>query len=64
MDFSRNMKSPSERRGDEGAGLVEYVLLIMLLAVVCIAGVKALGTHLSESFSESTSRIDTEMRNR
>ena len=39
-------------RDDEGASLVEYALLVALIAVVCIAAVTALGQSASEKFSE------------
>ena len=36
---------------EEGASLVEYALLLALIAVVCIAVVSALGNTVSENFS-------------
>ena len=46
-------KTESER----GASLVEYALLVALIAVVCIAAVTALGESASENFSEVDSSI-------
>ena len=37
---------------DEGATIVEYALLIALIAMVVIAGAIFFGTELSEKFSE------------
>ena len=34
-----------------GASLVEYALLVALIAVVAIVGVRALGTQVSRQFS-------------
>jgi pilus assembly protein Flp/PilA len=34
-------------RGEEGAALAEYGLLIALIAVVCITAVTLLGTNIS-----------------
>ena len=34
-------------RDEEGQGLVEYGLIIALIAVVCIAALTALGTNIS-----------------
>jgi pilus assembly protein Flp/PilA len=42
---------------DRGAALVEYALLIALIAVVCIAAIKILGNEAEESFSETGSAI-------
>jgi pilus assembly protein Flp/PilA len=36
---------------EEGASLVEYALLVALIAVVCIAAVTLLGNNASEKFS-------------
>jgi pilus assembly protein Flp/PilA len=45
-------------RKDAGASLVEYALLLALIAMVCIAAVTALGDTTSTSFSEATSLLD------
>jgi len=38
-------------RDDEGATMVEYGLLVALIAMVALAAVKVLGTNLSSLFS-------------
>jgi len=45
--------SDSER----GASLVEYALLVALIAVVCIVAITILGENASESFSSTGSAI-------
>lgn len=42
---------------ERGASLVEYALLVALIAVVCIAAVSALGTTTAVPYSEITSGI-------
>jgi pilus assembly protein Flp/PilA len=42
---------------DRGASLVEYALLVALIAVVCIAAVQALGGAASDSLSEVGSAV-------
>ncbi len=42
---------------ERGASLVEYALLLALLAMVCIAAVTALGETTSASFSEAVSEL-------
>jgi pilus assembly protein Flp/PilA len=44
-------------RGERGAGLVEYALLVALIAVVCIVAVALLGTNASSKFSSVASSI-------
>ena len=42
------------RRNDEGASLVEYGLLVALIAVACIVAVTALGTTIQAQFTAIT----------
>ena len=42
---------------DRGASLVEYALLVALIAVVCIAVITVLGDSASTTFSEVESAI-------
>lgn len=44
-------------RDEEGATMVEYGLLIALIALVAIAGVTVLGTTLNTLFSNAASSI-------
>ena len=39
-------------QSERGASLVEYVLLVALIAVVCIAAISFLGNESSSTFSE------------
>lgn len=45
------------RRSDRGASLVEYALLLALIAIVCIVAVFYFGTSTSQSFSNTASEI-------
>jgi pilus assembly protein Flp/PilA len=45
------------RRAEEGASLVEYALLVALIAVVCIVAVSLLGANASAKFSTVASAI-------
>ena len=44
-------------RSERGANLVEYALLLVLIAVVCLAAVTALGSTTSGEYSEIDSAI-------
>jgi len=44
-------------RTERGASLVEYALLVALIAVVCIIAVSVLGGIASRKFSEVTSAL-------
>jgi pilus assembly protein Flp/PilA len=39
------------RRDNEGAALVEYGMLVGLIAVICVAAVTLLGSEVSTAFS-------------
>jgi pilus assembly protein Flp/PilA len=44
---------------ERGASLVEYALLVALIAVVCIAAVTMLGDSASSKFSTVSDSIET-----
>jgi len=41
----------AHRRSERGASIVEYALLVALIAVVCIAAVQLFGSSTSSKFS-------------
>ncbi|MCO8126643.1 Flp family type IVb pilin [Acidimicrobiia bacterium EGI L10123] len=47
------------RTGDRGASLVEYALLVALIAVVCIAAVTYFGTQTDDTFSRVSSSVES-----
>ena len=53
------VSSKETEKREEGASLVEYALLVALIAVVCIAAVSFLGTSASKKFSAVGSAINT-----
>ena len=46
-------------RGEEGATMVEYGLMLALIAIVCIAAVTAIGTKASALFQETATGLTT-----
>ena len=44
-------------RGENGTSLIEYVLLIALIALVAFVGLRFIGTSRDNSFSKSASSI-------
>ena len=44
-------------RDERGASLVEYALLVALIAVVCIGAITILGTRTSDKFSSVGSKL-------
>jgi len=47
------------RRDDEGAALVEYGMLVGLIAVICVVAVTTLGTEISTAFSTIASALSS-----
>ncbi len=46
-----------EKKSERGASLVEYALLVALIAVVAIAAVRILGQSVSSQFSTVNAQI-------
>ena len=46
-------------RREEGANMVEYGLLIVLVGLLAAAGLQALGTDLSEFFTRIGTEVDS-----
>lgn len=46
-------------KADEGAAMVEYALLVALIALVAIVGVSATGTSINAQFSKISCKIVT-----
>ena len=44
-------------RNDDGATMVEYSLIVALIAIVCIAGVTALGSKITAKFSTAANAL-------
>jgi pilus assembly protein Flp/PilA len=48
---------PHQRRDERGASLVEYALLIALIAAVCIVAITFLGGRVSSNYSSNASAV-------
>jgi pilus assembly protein Flp/PilA len=46
-----------QTKKQKGASLVEYALLVALIAVICIVAISALGQKVSTSFSSIASGV-------
>jgi Flp pilus assembly pilin Flp len=53
----RTDRPPDIEQEDRGASLVEYALLLALIALVCFAAIIALGGNVGDSLSTSGSSI-------
>jgi len=52
IEISRRLRS-----NDEGAAMVEYGLLVALIALVCIAAVTLIGTDLNKVFGKVATQL-------
>ena len=62
ISYMKNVIAPWVRarvdaKSDVGASLVEYALLVALIAVVCIVGITFLGTRANDKFSNIGSKL-------
>ena len=44
-------------RSEEGASLLEYGMLVLLVALLCIVAVKTIGSKVSNGFNTANSRL-------
>ena len=51
------VKFQSLKNGEEGQDLVEYALLVALIALVCIAGVNNVATAVNNVFASISSTL-------
>ena len=62
ISFMKNVIAPwvkarIDAKSEIGASLVEYALLVALIAVVCIVAIQFLGKEANESFSKTGSSL-------
>ena len=51
------MKSEVQKKKEKGASLVEYALLVALIAAICVVAVRTIGTSASTRFSTAASEL-------
>jgi Flp pilus assembly pilin Flp len=51
-------KVTSWTQSEKGASMVEYALLVVLIAIVALVAVQIAGEEVSETFSEVSSGLD------
>ena len=49
----------AQTKSDRGASLVEYALLVALIAAVCVVAVRAFGSNASDTFSTAATNVKT-----
>ena len=57
MNFVQSLMTRIALRDEDGQALVEYGLLVGLIAVVCIAAITLLGTQISGFFNTITGAL-------
>ncbi|WP_334142887.1 Flp family type IVb pilin [Rhabdothermincola sp.] len=57
VDRGRDGLAGDRMRGDEGANLVEYLLLVSLICVICLVAVSAFRKEVDKKFVYSASEI-------
>ena len=55
----RHTDHPGTAAGDRGASMVEYVLLLSLIVLVCLASLTAFGEGVTGNVDDSASRVVT-----
>jgi len=52
----------STLKNRKGQGLVEYILVVFLMAVVCIGAVRALSNTTQDGFDKAATKLQREFR--
>ncbi|MFH1367822.1 MAG: Flp family type IVb pilin [Elusimicrobiota bacterium] len=50
------------RRNSRGQGMVEYILIVALIAVIVLVGIKLFGGKINTLFQDSAEKIESEAR--
>ena len=58
MTTERQVIEKAETESDEGATMVEYALLVLLIAMIALAALRFLGQTVSVQFSEIAESVD------
>jgi len=48
-------------RNEEGQGMTEYILIIALIAVACVAALRIFGVNINKLITKSTRRIQEQV---
>lgn len=48
-------------KSQNGQGLVEYILIVVVMALMAIGAIRALGTKTHNAFAQATSALDSDM---
>jgi len=54
-----NKTEAASNKKQKGASLVEYALLVALIAVVCIVAIRQVGTQASATFTDISSQLSS-----
>ncbi len=58
VDMTMRCRRTKRLRPEDGAGLVEYMLLVALIAVVCVTSIAYLGNSVDGRFGTIGSRME------
>lgn len=57
MEIIQAEQVQTEKKSEKGASLVEYALLVALIAVISIVAIRTLGNTVSQQFSSVNAQI-------
>ena len=46
-------------KDEEGATMVEYALMLALIAIICIGAVQLIGTNANSTFTEAADQLES-----
>jgi Flp pilus assembly pilin Flp len=57
MKREHSGRAPSVRRSEKGQGMAEYIIIVILVAIIVLIGVKLFGKSVINQFNNATSEI-------
>ncbi len=46
-------------RGERGQGMAEYIIIVILVAIIVLVGIRLFGKSVINQFNEATEEVDT-----
>ncbi len=53
------MKELSLRRNEQGQGMAEYIIIVILVAIIVLVAIRLFGKSIYNQFNNATEEVDT-----
>jgi len=53
------LTTSARTRGEKGQGMAEYIIIVILIAIIVLVGIRLFGKSVINQFNNATGEIDT-----